>query len=210
LSSSPPPEVSWRVAGTYLESCNCDAICPCRQINGVPGGRSTHGICLGALNWQIVEGHADETDLSGLAVALATRYSDDEEGTPWSWILYLDERGTAEQHRALEEIWTGRAAGDQIDHFPWAWKASYLLGVKPAQIEVDHTPRRGWFRVKDAISVRISGPYPGDETVTCGIPGHERSGEEVIAEELRVDDEALRFEFSGVCGFAADFDYRSS
>jgi hypothetical protein len=202
--------VDWRVSGTYLESCNCDAICPCRDINGIPGGRSTHGICLGVLSWLVVDGHADETDLSGLAVTLATRYSDDEEGSPWSWILYLDDRGTAEQHRLLEEIWTGRATGDQISHFPWARKASHLLGVKPAQIEVEHTPRRGWIRVKDVVSVRISGPYPGDETVTCGIPGHDRSGEEVIAEELRVDDEDLRFEFSGVCGFEADFDYRSN
>jgi hypothetical protein len=202
--------VDWRVSGTYLESCNCDAICPCRDINGIPGGRSTHGICLGVLSWLVVDGHADETDLSGLAVTLATRYSDDEEGSPWSWILYLDDRGTAEQHRLLEEIWTGRATGDQISHFPWARKASHLLGVKPAQIEVEHTPRRGWIRVKDVVSVRISGPYSGDETVTCGIPGHDRSGEEVIAEELRVDDEDLRFEFSGVCGFEADFDYRSN
>jgi hypothetical protein len=202
--------VDWRVSGTYLESCNCDAICPCRDINGIPGGRSTHGICLGVLSWLVVDGHADETDLSGLAVTLATRYSDDEDGSPWSWILYLDDRGTAEQHRLLEEIWTGRATGDQISHFPWARKASHLLGVKPAQIEVEHTPRRGWIRVKDVVSVRISGPYPGDETVTCGIPGHDRSGEEVIAEELRVDDEDLRFEFSGVCGFEADFDYRSN
>jgi hypothetical protein len=202
--------VDWHVAGTYLESCNCDAICPCRKINGFTDGRSTHGICLGALSWLILDGHADGTDLSGLAVTLATRYDDDEEGSPWSWILYLDERGTAEQHRTLEEIWTGRATGDQVSHFPWAWKASHLLGVKPAQIEVDHTPHRGWFLVKDTVSVRISGPYPGDETVTCGIPGHDRAGEEVIAEELRVDDEGLRFEFNGVCGFVADFDYRSN
>jgi hypothetical protein len=201
--------VSWRVSGTYLESCNCDAICPCRRIDGKLGGRSTHGICLGALSWQIVDGHADGTDLSGLAVALASRYSDDEEGSPWTWILYLDERGTPQQHTALEEIWTGRVAGEQLEHFPWAWKPSHLLGVKPAQIEVDHTPRRGWFRVKDAVSVRISGPYPGDETVTCVIPGHERSGEEVIAEELRVDDEGLAFEYDGVCGYAADFEYGS-
>jgi hypothetical protein len=201
--------VDWRVSGTYLESCNCDAICPCRRIDGKLGGRSTHGICLGALSWQIVDGHADGTDLSGLAVALASRYSDDEEGSPWTWNLYLDERGTPQQHTALEEIWTGRIAGEQLEHFPWAWKPSHLLAVKPAQIEVDHTPRRGWFRVKDAVSVRISGPYPGDETVTCVIPGHERSGEEVIAEELRVDDEPLSFEYSGVCGYAADFDYGS-
>ena len=202
--------MSWRVSGTYLESCNCDAICPCRRIDGKLGGRSTHGICLGALSWQIVDGHADGADLSGLAVALASRYSDDEEGSPWSWILYLDERGTPHQHTALEEIWTGRVAGEQLEHFPWAWKPSQLLGVKPAQIEVDHTPHRGWFRVKDAVSVRISGPYPGDETVTCVIPGHERSGEEVIADELRVDDEALSFEYSGVCGYSADFDYGSN
>jgi hypothetical protein len=201
--------VTWRVSGTYLESCNCDAICPCRRIDGKLGGRSTHGICLGALSWQIVDGHADGTDLSGLAVALASRYSDDEEGSPWTWILYLDERGTPQQHTALEDIWTGRVAGEQLEHFPWAWKPSHLLGVKPAQIEVDHTPRRGWIRVKDAVSVRISGRYPGDETVTCVIPGHERSGEEVIAEELRVDDEGLDFEYNGVCGYAADFEYGS-
>ena len=110
----------------------------------------------------------------------------------------------------LEEIWAGRVAGEQLEHFPWAWKASNLVGVKPAQIEIDHTPRRQWFRVRDVVSVRISGPYPGDETVTCVIPGHERSGEEVIAEELKVDDGPFQFEFNGVCGYASDFDYRSS
>ena len=168
--------MSWRVAGTYVESCNCDAPCPCRRIDGVPGGRSTHGICEGALCWRIVDGEADGLDLSGLRVVMATRYSDDEEGSPWSWILYLDERGSPEQHRALEQIWAGRVAGEQLEHFPWAWKPSHLLGVHPAQIELDHTPRRQWFRVRDVVTVRVSGEYEGDETITCVIPGHERSG----------------------------------
>jgi hypothetical protein len=157
-----------------------------------------------------VDGRADGTDLSGLAVALASRYSDDEEGSPWTWMLYVDERADAGQQRAIEEIWTGRVAGEQLEHFPWAWKASNLVGVKPAQIEVDHTPRRQWFRVRDVVSVRIAGPYIGDEIVTCVIPGHGRSGEEVIAEELTVDAGPLRFEYNGVCGYASDFDYRSS
>ena len=201
--------MNWRVAGTYLESCNCDAICPCRKINGVLGGRSTYGICEGALSWQIFSGQAEETDLSGLAVVLTARYSDDEEGSPWTWVLYVDERGASEQHAALEEIWTGRAAGEQLEHFPWAWKAGNLVGVKPARIEIDHTPRRQWFRVKDAVSVRISGPYEGDETVTCIIPGHHQPGGEVIAEKLTVADGPLEFEWAGVCGFSANFDYRS-
>jgi hypothetical protein len=157
-----------------------------------------------------VDGRAGETDLSGLAVALASRYSDDEEGSPWTWMLYVDERADADQQRAVAEIWTGRVAGEQLEHFPWAWKASNLVGVKPAQIEIDHTPRRQWFRVREVVSVRIAGPYAGDETVTCVIPGHGRSGEEVIAEELKVDAGPLRFEYNGVCGYAADFDYRSA
>jgi len=200
----------WRVAGTYLESCNCDPICPCRTIDGMRGGRSTHGICEGALSWQIVDGQAGELDLSGLAVAMATRYSDDEDGSPWSFVLYLDERGETEQLEALEKIWTGRVDGEQLEHFPWAWKASDLLGVQPAEIEIDHTPRRQWFRVKNAITVRISGPYSGDETVTCVIPGHAQPGEEVVAEELKVANGQLQFEYEGVCGYAANFEYRST
>ena len=47
------------MSGTYFESCNCDAICPCRRIDGIPGGRSTHGLCLGVLSWVIHEGAAD-------------------------------------------------------------------------------------------------------------------------------------------------------
>jgi hypothetical protein len=137
------------------------------------------------------------------------RYSDDEEGSPWTWMLYLDEQAGPGQQRAIEEIWTGSTEGEQLEHFPWAWKASNYLGMKPAEIEIDHTPRRQWFRVRDAVTVRISGPYAGDETVTCVIPGHEVQGEEVIAQELKVDAGPFRFEYTGNCGYAADFDYRS-
>ena len=199
--------MTWQVAGTYVESCNCDAPCPCRRINGVPGGRPTHGICDGALCWEIVKGHADGLDLSGLRVVMGIRFDDDEEGTPWDWRLYLDERGSHEQHRVLEEIWTGRAPGGQVEHFPWAWKPSRLLGVEPAQIELDHTPRRQWFRIRDRVTVTVAGRYSGDETITCVVPGHEQPGEEVIADELKVTNEDFEFRYTGVCGFAARFDY---
>jgi len=39
------------------------------------------------------------------------------------------------------------------------------------------------------------------------IPGHDREGEEVVADELAVDDGPLSFEFSGTCGYAASFAY---
>jgi hypothetical protein len=199
--------MSWEIRGTYFESCNCDAICPCRRIDGVPGGRSTHGVCLGVLSWLIAEGAADGTDLSGLAVALASRYSDDEEGSPWTWILYLDARGSDEQRAALEGIFTGRLGGDAMDHFPWAWKDSELVAVRPVEIEVEHTRGRQRLRIRDLVSVRIRDRYDGDETVTCVIPGHQRAGEELVANELVVEDDPLSFSYRGVCGYGSTFEY---
>jgi hypothetical protein len=199
--------MSWRIRGSYFESCNCDPICPCRRIDGAPGGRSTHGECLGLLSWVIEEGAADGTDLSGQPVALASRYSDDEEGSPWTWILYLDEASSEDQRESLEGIFSGRLGGDAETHFPWAWKASNLAAVRPAEIEVEHTRRRQWLRIRDHVSVRIRDRYDGPETVTCVIPGHAREGEELVADELVVDDSPLDFSYSGVCGYASSFDY---
>ena len=198
---------AWHIRGSYFESCNCDAICPCRRIDGVPGGRSTHGICTGVLSWVIEEGAVGGTDLAGMAVALAIRYDDDEPGSPWTWILYLDERGSEEQQAAVEAVFTGRLGGDAETHFPWAWKASELLAVRPVEIEVDHTQRRQWLRIRDHVTVRIHDRYAGQEAVSCVIPGHDRGGEELVADELRVEDAALSFDYSGTCGYAATFDY---
>jgi hypothetical protein len=197
----------WRIRGTYFESCNCDPICPCRRIDAVPGGRSTHGVCMGVLSWLIEEGHVDDVELSGLPVAIAGRYSDDEPGSPWSWALYLDERASAEQSAALEAIFAGRLGGDAERHFPWAWKASQLLAVRPVEIAVDHTRRRQRLRIRDHVSVRIRDRHQSQATVTCVIPGHERTGEELVADELVVEDGTLSYNYRGVCGYGSTFDY---
>jgi hypothetical protein len=199
--------MSWRIRGSYFESCNCEAICPCRKINGVPGGRSTYGECLGVLSWVIEDGNADGVVLDGLKVALATRYHDDEPGSPWSFVMYVDARADTAQRGALEDIYTGRLGGDAVVHFPWAWKEAERLAVRPVEVEVSHEPRRQWLRIGDHVTVRIREAWPGPETVTCVIPGHEQGGEELVADELRVNDGPLRFEFRGNCGYSAPFDY---
>ena len=199
--------MSWHIRGSYFESCNCDAICPCRRIDGVAGGRSTHGVCTGVLSWVIEEGEADGVDLSGLPVALAGGYSDDEDGSPWTFVLYLDEQASAEQRAALESIFTGASGGDALAHFPWAWKASNLVAVRPAAIEVDHTQRRQWLRVRDHVEVRIRDRFAEQHTVSCVIPGHDQPGEELIADALSVSDEPFDYSLDGVCGYGSVFAY---
>ena len=198
---------AWRIRGTYFESCNCDAICPCRRVDGVTGGRSTHGVCMGVLSWLIEAGDAEGVDLAGQPVALALSYSDDEPGSPWTWVLYLDAKASDAQRSALEQIFTGRLGGDALEHFPWAWKDSTLVAVRPVEIEVEHEPRRQWLRIRDHISLRIRDRYAEQGQVTCVIPGHDRTGEELLTDELSVQDGPLGFSFSGTCGYASSFDY---
>jgi hypothetical protein len=184
-------------------------ICPCRRIDGRRGGRSTYGICKGALSWQIVEGHAGDLSLSGLRVVMANVYDDDEPGSPWSFWLYLDERGEDLQREALEQIFLGGLAGTPQKQFPWVWKASDLLGVRAVAIEIDHERGHGWFRAGEYVSVSISDPVPEDTEVTCVIPGHHQPGREVHSELIKADDESLAFEVRGRCGYESDFDYWS-
>lgn len=209
-TDAPPADLlPWRIAGTYLEACNCEPICPCRTIDGRRGGRSTHGECLGALSWRIESGRAGPVELAGLAAVLVARYDDDEAGSPWRFFLYVDERGNEAQRDALEQIILGRLGGTPEKQFPWVWKPSDLLGVRAAEIEIGHTPGKGWFRVGEEVTVRVRGRFAEQAEVTCVIPGHDRDGAEVVTETLRVDAGALSFELEGVCGYESTFAYSS-
>jgi hypothetical protein len=198
--------MDWRLRGTYLEACNCEVICPCRRIGGRQGGRSTYGICEGALSWAIEEGHAGDVDLSGLAALLVCRYSDDEPGSPWTFFLYVDERGDDAQREALAAIFTGELGGTATDHFPWAWKESHLLGWRAVPIELEHKPR-GRFRAGSEVTLRVGDPVADQEPVTCVIPGHHRSGAELHAELLSVSEGPLAFELTDRCAYVSTFEY---
>jgi hypothetical protein len=91
---------AYNVRGAYFESCNCAAICPCRVIGGVPGGRSTYGVCDSVLSWLIREGSVGNVDVRGLAAVLVCRYDDDDDdepGSPWTIVLHVDRRGNDAQ-----------------------------------------------------------------------------------------------------------------
>ena len=201
---------SWTIAGTYLEACNCEAICPCRRIGGRSGGRSTYGVCTGALSWAVTLGYAGDVDLAGLGAVMACQYDDDEAGSPWTFLLYVDERGDDDQRRALVEILTGARGGSVMKHFPWAWKESRFLGWRPAAIVIDHTPGRGWFRAGGSIEMRVRAPVPDQEPVACVIPGYSQTGTEYVADVLRVADEPFAIDLAGRCSYELTFRYSSA
>src|SRR5207245_1575448 len=187
----------------------CDAICPCRTIDGVPGGRSTHGVCFGALSWRIDEGRAGETDLSGLNAALVHWYSDDEAGSPWQFIVHVDARGNERQREALAEILVGKFGGELILALPWVRKPSELLDVRASRIEIDHTASSHEFRIGEAVRVRASRQVETDQRISCIVPGHHQPGTEWYADEEIVRDGPFAWDLAGNCAFASVFEYRS-
>lgn len=196
----------WRVSGSYFEACNCEAICPCRRVGGRPGGRSTYGICDFVLSWWILEGRAGETDLAGLKTVLAGSYNDDEPGSPWRVTLYVDDRADAGQRDALSDIFLGRLGGTPFNNFANA--IGEVHAVRAARIELDHTPNKQKIEAGGYITVLASEPVLSGDAVSCGIPGHDRPGQELRMSAFRADDAPLQWDVRGRCGFASDFDYR--
>src|SRR5262249_43252701 len=203
-----PRASSWRVSGTYFEACNCEAICPCRKHGGItPTDGPTYGVCDFALSWRIVKGKFDCVDLSERFVVMAGSYRDDEPNKPWRVILYLDERSSDEQFAALTKIFLGRAGGTAFENF--GARIANTYAVRRAAIELDHRPRRWFIRASTWVEVRASRTVPSELPVSCGIPGHDRPGNELLADALSVHDAPLDFHVRGRCGFHADFDYSS-
>jgi hypothetical protein len=189
--------VSFRIAGTYLEACNCDAICPCRRIDGVSLERSTHGVCFGALSWRVDQGQAQGVDLTGSGAVLSYSYDDDEQGSPWTLVLHVD--GPNE----LGDILLGRFGGEHMRTLPWVRKHNKSVQVRNARIEFIE----GGVRVGDAIRLRATTPVETDSSVSCIVPGHDRAGTELVNDEVVVNDPPLAFELHGTCAFTRDFDY---
>jgi hypothetical protein len=200
---------TYKVAGSYFESCNCDAICPCRMTDGIPGGRSTYGVCYGALSWLVEDGRVGDVDVSGLAVALVVRYDDDEPGSPWAIMLHVDGRADEGQHEALTNVFLGSLGGPQVGVLPWVRKARHLVEVRSSPIELTPDADGYRLRVGDAVRLRATKPVPDDTVVRCGIPGYDQPGNELIAEELTVDDYPFVWELVGNCAFASRFAYAS-
>jgi hypothetical protein len=164
---------------------------------------------VGALSWIVREGRAGDVDLTDMRAVVASHYHDDEPGSPWTWVLLVDAQGDRKQRQAIADIFTGRLRGTPHKQFPWVFKPADLQGVEAVDIEIDHTPGRGWFRAGGKIEVHVREPVPDQEAVTCVIPGHHRQGRELFSDSIDVSAGTLVFSVQGRCAYETTFQYSS-
>ena len=103
------PEQNWSLRGEYMESCNCDYLCPCVYTN--PQGPATHDNCMAVLVFRIDDGRSGATQLSGLKFALVIRSGKVMADGNWIFGAIVDETADPAQRQALSAIASGEAGG---------------------------------------------------------------------------------------------------
>jgi hypothetical protein len=100
---------NWQLSGEYMESCNCDYLCPCIYTN--PQGEVTYDNCTAALIFRIDKGQSGGVSLDGLCFALLICSGKVMADGNWIFAAVVDARADAAQRQALAAIVGGDAGG---------------------------------------------------------------------------------------------------
>jgi hypothetical protein len=100
---------NWSIRGDLALSCNCTVFCPC--VLSLGQHPPTEGYCQTWAGVRIAEGHLDDTDLSGINVAMIADIPGPLSRGNWTAALFIDEEASIQAVKALTRIFTGRAGG---------------------------------------------------------------------------------------------------
>ncbi len=147
------PQDKWQLSGQYMESCNCDYLCPCIFTN--PQGEVTHDHCTAVLVFRIDQGRSGETALDGLCFALVLRSGKVMADGNWIYACVVDERADPAQRAALSAIVSGDVGGT-----PGMIRSNLVtdfrgVEVRPIQFHMDGLKRS--VTIPDMLSFEIEG-----------------------------------------------------
>jgi hypothetical protein len=165
------PEQKWAMRGEYMESCNCDYLCPCIYTN--PQGPATYDHCTAAMVFRIDEGNCGSTRLDGLRFALVIRSGKVMADGNWVFAGVVDESADEAQRQALAAIVGGEAGGPPS--FIRQNLVSDFRGVEFKPIEFDLTGLRRSAAIPGVLAFAIEGVTPRnrpDEPMYLDNTGH--------------------------------------
>lgn len=188
-----------------MESCSCEAICPCIVL-----GPPTEGSCSALVAWQVDKGHDGSVKLDGLNVALLLYSPGKMHETKWKVAVYVDKRASEEQKGALLKIFGGQAGGH-----PAALAACIgeMLGVSDAEIRFEKQGKNYIVQMPNIADVELEtlvGPDNNDVVVTNHLlavaPGFPVTVGR--AKRSRIKDHGWDWNFDGKQCMYSPFDYK--
>ena len=198
--------MSWSLKGTYFESCNCEAVCPCLFLSP-----PTEGECTALVGWHIEEGEDEGVSLSGLNVALAVHSPGHMATTPWNVAVYVDERASENQNASLMKIFGGQGGGHPAR---LATHIGAIVGVRSVPIDFSVENGRHALKIPKIADVEITpiaGQGDGPVTVSghplCIAPGFTVTVAK--SSKLSYSDHGMAWDLSEKTGVFSPFAYES-
>jgi hypothetical protein len=192
--------MSWKLEGSYFETCSCDVVCPCTASFAL---EATHERCRVTLVFNVKRGEVDGTDVSGLTVAaLADTPKVMSEGN-WRLGVFIDAAASDEQAEKLGAVFSGALGGPMEALGPLV---SDNLGVERAAIEVKEDGLRHSVRIGDAIDFEIEDVVPfgsqsGEPVKLTGV-FHPAGPDLTVARATRSKVDAFGISYDGNAAFS--------
>jgi hypothetical protein len=193
--------MSWKLEGTYFETCSCEVICPCTAslANG-----ATYDRCRALLVFNVKDGDVDGTDVSGLTVAaIADTPKVMAEGN-WRLGMFIDDAASDEQAEKLGAVFGGQLGGPME---ALGGLIGEMLGVERAPITIEEDGLRHSITIGEAVDFEVEDIVPfGSES---GEPArltnifHPAGSELTIAKATRSSINAFGIEYEGKSGFSS-------
>jgi hypothetical protein len=198
---------AWRIAGTYLEACNCEPGCGCNFV-GAPN--SPEGNCEALLAHAIDEGSANGVDLGGAKVVWALWWPGaihDRSGHGHAFVDCESE----EQFEALSRIWRGEEGYSFFEIFNSTFEEPSVVERRTIDMTLDgRSSRYSVDDVAEAMLTPLRSPV-GDEENEVRIVKPDgfiwKDGAIGTSERLRVELPEMSYDVSGRHTVFADFEY---
>jgi hypothetical protein len=192
--------MSWKLAGSYFETCSCDVICPCTASLALS---ATHDRCKVVLVFNVEDGTVEGLDVSGLTVAAVADAPRVMSEGNWRLGVFIDAAATDAQAEKLGEVFSGALGGPMEALGPLVGEH---LGVERAPIEVREDGLRHSIRIGDAVDFEIEDVVPfgvqnGEPARLTGI-FHPAGRELTVAHATRSKIDAFGIAYEAKAGFS--------
>ena len=121
--------MAWEISGQYMETCNCDFVCPC-PLTGL--AETTHGTCIFAMAFRVDKGQFDGVSMDGTKFIVVGRTPESMGAGNWEVGVIVDQAASSEQKQAVGAIASGANGGPIANLAPLIGK---ILGMEEQAIE---------------------------------------------------------------------------
>ncbi|HKU56051.1 MAG TPA: DUF1326 domain-containing protein [Gaiellaceae bacterium] len=195
--------MSWKIAGSYFETCSCDVVCPCTASLSLG---ATNDYCRVVLVFRVKEGEIEGVDVSGLAVAAVADTPKVMTDGNWRLGVFIDEAASDEQAEKLGGVFSGALGGPMEALGPLIGEN---LGVERATIEVREDGLTHSVKIGDSVDFEIEDvvPFGVDTGRPAQLVGifHPVGSELTIAHATRSQIDAFGISYEGKSAFSHEF-----